>query len=353
MREYLGYNVGSSVPVREAAQASTVFAKPVESLALQPPTFSSDVLEAEDEQLKIAKSWALATVLTPEGKYDAHACKKKLSKLASTSRASEALFDRALKSLSSLKAIFLDLEAPSKIIGCGHKAGKLFYDAIDARRTIQAKVLRQAARHKRDVLDPIFRDGQRTTFQPTSVQDGDMVAILNLLANGRIRAQIGPDVPKNRYGLLTADGTGTYQTRHLEKGKLSFTVLVEAVEGNYVYGNPAEMQIAPVPAIAEYDTIAIPVWVDIHGNFQDELWELVICAVIGLISTRPGINAKELVKTLSPSLTLWETEIVLQWLERSGFVGPSGAGSGQGWETTEWWWLVCGGLNGWHLGILS
>jgi hypothetical protein len=352
MREYLGYNVGSSLPVREAAQASTVFAKPVESLALQPPEFSSDVLEKE-EQLNVAKSWALATVLTPEGNYDAFACKRKLSKLAKTSRASDALFDQALKSLISEKTVFRDDEAATLVVGRGFKASKLFYDAIDARRTVQAKVLRQAARYKRDVLDPVFSAGQQLSFQPTSVEDGDMVAILNLLASGRVRVQIGPDVPKNRYGLLTADGTGTYQTRHLEKDKLSFTVLVEAVEGEYVYGNPLEMQIAPVPAIADYDTIAIPVWVDIHGNFQDELWELMICAVVGLISTRPGINAAELVKTLSPSLTLWETEIVLQWMERSGFVEASSGRNGRGWDTTEWWWLVCGGLSGWHVGNLS
>jgi hypothetical protein len=134
---------------------------------------------------------------------------------------------------------------------------------------------------------------------------------------------------------------------------LSFTVILEAVKGKYVYGNPIEMQVAPVPAIAEYENTPIPVWVDIHGNFQDELWELVICAVIGLVSTRPGIDAKELVKTLSPSLTLWETETVLLWMERSGLVQVSGQGKGQGWETTEWWWLICGRMDGWHVGSLS
>jgi hypothetical protein len=352
MRDYLGYNVGSSLPVREAAQATTVFAKPVEFLGLQPPEFSSEVLEKEDDQLNIAKSWARATVLTPEENFDAYACKQKLSKLANSSRASDALFDRALKSLSGEKAIFLDPEATSRIVGRGYKASKLFYDAIDARRTVQAKVLRQAARYKRDVLDPIFSTGQQITFQPTSVEDGDMVAILSLLASGRVRVRIGADVPNNRYGLLTADGTGTYQTRHLEKDALSFTVLVEAVEGKYVYGNPLGIQVAPVPAVADYSTKAIPAWVDIHGNFLDELWELVVCAVVGLISTRPGIDAKELVRTLSPSLTLWETEIVLRWMERSGFVEVSWGGNGQGWDTTEWWWLVCGGFSGWHVGNL-
>jgi hypothetical protein len=179
-----------------------------------------------------------------------------------------------------------------------------------------------------------------------------MVAILNLLANGRVRLQIGPDVPKNRYGLLSADGTGTYQTRQLGKDRLGFSVLIEAVKGNYVYGNPSEVQLAPVPVMAEHDRTAIPVWVDIHGNFQEKLWERVVCAVVGLVSTRAGINAKELVKTLSPALTLWETEMVLEWLQRSGFVKASGEGGGRCWNTTEWWWLVCGGVGGWHLGNL-
>ena len=352
MREYLGYNVGASLPVREAAQASTVFAKPVESFILQPPTFSSDAPQ-EDKQLNVAKSWALTTVLTPEGQFDAHACKKKLSKLGKTSRASDALFDQALKSLVAEKTIVRDREATTGVVSRGYNASKFFYDAFDARRTVQATLLRQAVRYKTDILDPVFSAGQQIMFQPTSVEDGDMVAILNLLAHGRVRLRIGPDVPKNRYGLLTADGTGTYQTRHLEKDKLSFTVLVEAVEGKYVHGNPMKMQIAPVPAIGDYDKTAIPVWVDIHGNFNDELWELVICAVIGVISTRPGIDAKELTKTLSPSLKLWEAETVLQWLERCGFVEVSGGGKGQGWDTMEWWWLICGGMQGWHVGKLS
>lgn len=353
MRDYLGYNVGSSLPVREAAQASIVFAKAVESGGLQPPAFSSEAHEEGEEQLSVAKSWALATVLTTEGNFDAHACKKKLSKLAKTSRASDALFDRALKSLITEKVVFRDREASTGAFGRGYNASKLFYDAFDTRRTVQATLLRQAARYKRDILDPLFYAKQQVVFQPTSAEDGDMVAILNLLANDRVRVQIGPDVPKNRYGLLTSDGTGTYQTRHLEKDKLGFTVLIEAVEGKYIYGDPPEVQVVPVPAIAEYDATPIPVWVDIHGNFQDELWELVICAVVGLISTRPGIDAKELVKTLSPSLTLWETEIVLQWMQRSGFVEASGGGRGQGWETTEFWWLICGGLGGWQVGNLS
>lgn len=353
MREYLGYNVGSSLPVREAAQASTVFARPVESALLQPPAFASDAIGKEDEEFNVAKSWALATMLTQEGRYDAHACKKKLSNLAKTSRASNALFDRALKSLVSEKTVVRDKEATTGVASRGYTASKLFYDAFDGKRTVQATLLRQAARYKRDILDLAFSAGQQIAFQPLFVNDGDMVAVLNLLAHGKVRAQIGPDVPKNRYGFLTADGLGTYQTRHLEKDKLSFTVILEAVKGKYVYGNPLETQTAPVPAIAECENTAIPVWVDIHGNFQDELWELVICAVIGLVSTRPGIAAKELVKTLSPSLTLWETETVLLWMERSGLTQVSGESKGQGWETTEWWWLICGRMDGWHLGSLS
>jgi hypothetical protein len=353
MREYLGYNVGSSLPVREAAQASIVFAQPVESALLQPPAFTSDAIGKKNGEFDIAKSWALATMLTQEGNYDAHACKKKLSNLAKTSRASNALFDRALKALANEKTVVRDKEATPGVASRGYTASKLFYDAFDGKRPIQATLLRQAARYKTDILDLAFSTDQQIAFQPLFINDGDMVAVLNLLAYGKVRARIGPDVPKNRYGFLTADGLGTYQTRHLEKDKLSFTVILEVVTGEYVYGNPLETQVAPVPAIAEYENTAIPVWVDIHGNFQEELWELVICAMIGLISTRPGIDAKELMKTLSPSLTLWETETVLLWMERSGLIQVSGESKGQGWETTEWWWLICGRTDGWHLGSLS
>ena len=353
MRDHMWHNINPSIPVRESAQASTVFATPLESAGLQPPPFDSDALGEEDDQVDIAKSWALATVLTPEGGFNAQACKKKLSKLAKSSRASDAIFDRALKLMVAEKTVVRHRDGNTGLASRSYHASKPFYDAFGARRSVQATLLQQAARYKREILDPAFRVGQQVIFQPTSVADGDIVAILNLLANGRMRVQIGPDVPKNRYGLLNEDGTGTYQTRRIDRERLNFTVLVEAVEGKYVYGNPTEVRIAPVPAVSNYEKTAIPVWVDIHGNFQDELWELVICAVIGLISTRPGIDAEELTKTLSPSVTLWETEVVLQWMERCGLVEVSGGGIGHGWDTTEWWWMICGTLNGWHVGNLS
>ena len=353
MRDHMWHNINPSIPVRESAQASTVFPTPLQPFETQPPPFDSDALGEEDDRMDVAKSWALATVLTPEGVFNAQGCKKKLSKLAKSSRASDAIFDRALKLMVAEKTVVRDRDGNTGLASRSYRASKLFHDAFGARRTVQATLLQQAACYKREILDPAFRVGQQVIFQPTSVADGDMVAILNLLANGRMRVQIGPDVPKNRYGLLNEDGTGTYQTRRIDRERLNFTVLVEAVEGKYVYGNPTEMQVAPVPAIGNYEKTAIPVWVDIHGNFQDELWELVICAVIGLISTRPGIDAEELTKTLSPSVKLWEIEVVLQWMERCGLVEVSGGGMGHGWDTTEWWWMICGALNGWHVGNLS
>lgn len=341
MRELLGYNINATLPMREAAHASIVFAKTVTASTMSPPSFGPDLLDKEDEQLNVAKSWALATALTTEEDFDAKACHAKLSKLAKTPKASEALLEQALKILTLDKAVTRNRESNAGVSGRSCVASKTFYESLDTRRTIQATLLRQAAVFKRDMLDPAFVAGDQFVFQPACVEDGDMIAVLNLVSSERIKVRIGPDVPKNRYGLSLEAG---YQTRRLEKDKLSFTVLLEVVEGRYVFGDPIETQILPAPGLTggEDEKAAIPIWMDIHGNFQEGLWELIVCALVGLVSTRPGVDAKELSKTLAPSLTLWETQTVLQWMNDSGIVEVSGKGRGSGWEVKEWWWLICG-----------
>ena len=343
-RELLGHNVSATIPMREAAQAGIVFAK---KLHLGAPSHEALAINGADndaEQLKVAKSWALSTILTPDEKFNPSVCHEKLSTLSTTPEASEALLERALKELFSGKTITRKKNKSTTFMGRSYDASVRFYESLNARRTVQAPLLRRAAFYKREVLDPAFRRDGRVAFEHTTVEDGDMVALLNLVGNDRIKLRLGDDVPKNRYGV---DHEAGYQTRHLEKRKLGFTVVIEAAKGRYIDGNPFEDKIWPVPGSAEGDRAAIPLWIDIHGDLQVDLWELLICAVVGLVSTRPGIDAKELSKTLAPSLTVWEADIVLDWLKRCGFIEKTRNGAGNGWETREWWWLVCGGSTGW------
>ena len=77
-----------------------------------------------------------------------------------------------------------------------------------------------------------------------------------------------------------------------------------------------------------------------NGKVLMRIWEMAISAVVGLLSGRPGITAVEIVRTLGHAVTKWEVETMLAWLEGSGFARRTEHGIG--WETREWWWMVCG-----------
>ena len=339
LRDLLGYNGNSTIPARENAQASIPFAIPTPSdqqpFHLVPPP--------DDPLLTTAKSWALASILTPSSTFNSSAANAKLSALAPTKRASESLFDAALRALLVTKAIanqHSKKHVRSDISGRTYAPSKAFWDALDERRTVKAHLLKQAARYKRQVLDAAFASGEKSVvFDAQGVEDGDMVCVLNMLAHGRMKLGIGDDVPRRRYGL---EDRG-YETRKLDKSRLWFSVLIEATD-TYVSGNPIKEMTLPLPMPEDGDEKAnLPIWVDINGALQRKIWELVVGAVVGLVSTRPGIRADEVQKTLTPALTLWEVETVLKWLQGRGCIAVSGGGMGMGWETKEWWWLVLGG----------
>ena len=340
LRDLLVYNSkDSTIPARENAQASIPFAFPASSHQQHfgggsPP---------DDPLLTTANSWALASILTPSSSFSPSAANAKLSTLAQTKRDSEILFDSALRALLAKKAIATQhskKHVRSDISGRTYAPSKAFWDALDERRTVKAQLLKQAARYKRQVLDAAIAKGEKSVvFNAQGVQDGDMVCVLNLLAHGRVGLKIGDDVPRRRYGL---EDRG-YETRKLDKSRLCFSVLIEATD-TYVPGNPIKERVLPVPVPEDGDEKAkLPIWVDLHGTLQRRIWELVVGAVVGLVSTRPGIGADEVQKTLAPALTLWEVEVVLKWLERSRCIAASGGGMGMGWETKEWWWLVLEG----------
>ena len=342
--DVLVYNNSSTVPQKEAAQASVVFARPLRQETTDPTYGPWCPLPAsEDALLSVAKSWALATTSTPDHLFDAHTCHDKLSRLATTPKASEALLDQALKALTQEKAVSRKKDKSTGIIGRSYDLSARFQESLFHRRMVQAAMLKQAAFYKREVLDVSFAKGERVVFHPAIVEDGDMVAILNLVARGRVRLVIGDDVPRNRYGI---PGETAYQTRLLEKEKLYFTVLIEAVSERYVLGDPSEdgRKLLPVPGKPSKEPNnkdRIPIWFDIHGHFLREQWQLLMAGVLGLISTRPGIDVGELCRNLAPCLSVWEAEIVVDWCHRCGLVSRIGAANGR-WETTEWWWMACG-----------
>lgn len=353
MRDLLAYNVNATVPRKEEALGGIVFGTPLESFegihkgekfALQVP---AEIEEATEPELTLARSWVLATILTSPANWDAKKIRDKLLTLARTQRQIENLADRALKSLQRDKAVVRSREGRPKatMLEGGWEVSLKFYEHFEGKRMIHMKMLRDAARYKQQILDNAMRTSDGLAIEKDGVvDDGEMIALLNLIASGRLSIRAGDDVPKGRYG-LDWQNKG-YQTRLIDKTILRFGVMIGPDGPNeYLFGIPGKERRLPIPRgdMDEYfdqgrRTGKVPMWFDVLGNFQHEVWGMVVAAIIGLISIRCGIDKVEIRRTLNWCISGWEIELLLQWLHGSGYVEKTE--SGNGWTTREWWWLV-------------
>ena len=347
-RDLLGYNQAITVPVKEVAISAIPFAVPLPLPPQASHTYPSHLPDPTDDTsdtpLMLAKSWALSTITTPLDTFDPVKAHCKLQSLAPTARESERLIGSAMKSLTTARAFAKKREKGIDAKGRSYDLSRVFTDTMDQRRTINATMLKQAVRYKTTVLDPAFSKGGIVRFEPVTVEDGDMVAILNLVAHRKIKIKTGNDVSRNRWGI---DQESKYQTRKMHRESLYFTVLVVQIPGEYVFGNPLLEHDVPIPDLGTGARDMIPIWRDIHGGFQRKNWDLAVAAVLGILASRSGASVREVAKTMSPTLGAWEVECLLTWCFEVGAVKKTGESEGGwtgGWEVREWWWMVleCG-----------
>ncbi|KIV87639.1 hypothetical protein PV11_03171 [Exophiala sideris] len=348
----LAYGALLTNPVKEDLVGSLLFA------GAQKPAMEKDLhyqspfeVAMSDTQLHLAKSWVFAIVLTPEDAFDPSLAQAKLSSLDPVPETCEDLVYRALKVLQDEKLIQRARKnrQSTQLASLRTWEGSIrLYERFEERRSIHAQMLRSAARYKVDVLDPAFARGESVPLEKDSiVDDGVMVAVLNLMALGMVRARPGADVPRTRYG-LEWEKIG-YQTKKMDKKVLNFGVEIMPTSA-YVTSDPKfEDRKMPIPrGGADEPDGLIPVWVDIHGSVQTSLWEMFIGGVIGLVSQLPGISAQEISRALTFALDEGEVELMMQWCVEAGFAKMNNRSGG--YETTEWWWLCIstGSDDGWE-----
>ncbi|KAL4878828.1 hypothetical protein BJY04DRAFT_229542 [Aspergillus karnatakaensis] len=300
------------------------------------------------------KTWVRANVLTPAEVYrpaDARAA------LAYIDRGS---LDSALQSLVTERVI--SQSNKGRIVpGRNYDITDFFIQTLSKRRPIEVTELRRAVIFKTSTLDIALRE-QGFYSVPYNAEDGDILALINLLSAGKVT--IKPrDAPREKFGLTD----GGYLTRMIDKGKLRFPVDIYPVENTYISGNPILEMVSKTPppcppCISISPTLTlpekIPLWFDIHGGLIKTLWELALVAVLGAVAVRPGITASGVSGMVKPCLGVWEVELMLGWLEEVGAArrtglssdrgdeGDSGTGNGRGmdkedsWCVLEWWWLA-------------
>lgn len=318
---------------KRALHAGVAFAVP---LSREPKPGKAGISRLEE-----AKTWIRANVTTPEETYQS------TEAWAALRRFDDSLIESAVQSLVSDRIISMGNRGRITP-GRNYDVTDHFLSTLGRRRAIEHTQLRRAARFKTKILDPELRE--RGSFEVNyHAEDGDILALINLAAAGKISLK-PRDPPNDKFGLTE----GSYVTRQLDKEKLRFSVEVQPVAGLYVDGNPLEERMSSLPApcpprVPVTSSLSvpevIPVWFDIHGQFNKLLWEQVTAAVVGCVAMRPGISATGIASMIKPTMGTWEVQMLLEWMAEAGvarYEGPVEGEEQPGWGVQEWWWMILG-----------
>ena len=276
----------------------------------------------DTEDLRTARSWIRANIMTPESTYNPSAARAKLSTFP----------DRVVE--DALKQLLLD-----RVLTQENK-GRLIpgrnYDISDflisrLQKNLQSAHFHRAAAYKQR-LDHDFKEKGFANYS-YAAEDGDMIVIINLQAHKRISiVPIG--VPMNKWGQTD----GGYETRQMDKRRLNFSLELRP-SPTYIFGDPLSPLPAPPSRHLQDSMAKIPLWYDIHGSLVAVMWEMALAAIVAVLAVRPGIGATELEEVMRPAMEVWELQEALEWLVHA----KAAKKVGQGFSVEdEWWWLALG-----------
>jgi transcription factor C subunit 3 len=286
------------------------------------------------DEMDTAKSWILSNIIAKEQTYNSVEARQKLSLFSSE------VMDECVKELVRDRVIMQ--ENRGRIIpGRNYCLTENFHHTFGRRRAVDIDMLRQAAKTKQD-LDADFKRDGFSQVRYTAV-DGEALAIMALAADGRVH--IHPrDPPSDPTGLTE----GNYETRALDKAKFKFQMVVAPDSQRYEYGNPVREAINthPIPTVGQ---LAIgdekplekpPLWMDINGNVNHDMWQSVVSSVVGILAVRPNMHAQGICEQLQGYLALRDVNRTLGWLEGVGLASKVDREEDPVWKAKGYWWLV-------------
>ncbi|KAF7862505.1 hypothetical protein EAF04_007378 [Stromatinia cepivora] len=308
---------------------SVPFANPLQQ---ETPTY-------EINDYALAKSWCRAAAVTPDHLWDSKAANKLLNRLPS------AIIIKAREDLLKNKIITKNkrLRTNGRVYNLPDAFNAVF---IRTGKIIYEKQYREAYEFKRE-LDQKFRNGETIVNIPWGVNEGAVLAITNLQANGCIYVQKS-NIRANKFGLTE----GGYETRLIDKAKYRFQMDITPTS-NYVYNHAIpnlDALISDPPSLGSRG--AIPVWRSIKGEIIEGMWRKVLLGVTGAFVLRSSIDIEGLEKVFAPSLDAWEIKQLIDWgvekgvWQRCDYEGLGAtaeeASDMEGWEVGDWWWMIVG-----------
>ncbi|KAF7955546.1 hypothetical protein EAE96_004472 [Botrytis aclada] len=298
-----------------------------------------DALNYEITDYALAKSWCRAAAVTPDHLWDSKAANKLLNRLPS------AIIIEAREDLLKNKIITKNkrLRTNGRVYNLPDAFNAVF---VRTGKIIFEKQYREAYLFKCE-LDQKFQNGETIVNIPWGVNEGAVLAITNLQANGCIHIQKS-NIRANKFGLTE----GGYETRLIDKAKYRFQMDI-APTSRYVYNHEIpnlDALISEPPFVGARG--ALPVWRSITGEVIEGMWRKVLLGVTGAFVLRSSIDIEGLERVFAPSLDAWEIKQLIDWgVERGVWQKCDYEGLGatareaqdmEGWEVGDWWWMIVG-----------
>lgn len=275
---------------------------------------------ANGNDLELAKNWVRANVSTKEDVYRPRAAADKLLRFDAKTR------DRALTQLQS-EGVIMHRNKGRSMPGCQYDLTQKYLKPL--KKKIETGHLRNAAMFKRQIDEALASEGEMII--PQVADDAFMLAVQNMQAHRKL-SFVPKNPPMEKFGL---GGVGNYRVRQIPKSKYHFDVGLQATDG-YVKGNPL-LPLPEPPSVSqsEAEKEKIPLWYNIHGDFDKDLWEEAVAAIMSILVIRPGASVDVVEPSVRPTLGLWEVQMLLDWMVEAGAARKMG----NSYVTEEWWWL--------------
>ena len=315
------------------------------------PKLSTDLI--------IAMSWTRSLCVTPVEAYTADAVLHRRNSLFPT-RAKTEITELMIKGVDQLQRQGVISKSSSKWSnGRRWRFNTRVLDSLE--KSAQQHKFTKAVEFKKE-LDQAFRAGEAKKRVTYITNDGMIMALLNLQANGRVRVETTgqPNVPMGHE-------PGNYETRKYTKKYMHFRLDVFPTDA-YLYDEPATpaqqgnqeetANHSDETGQKEEDTTltdlrarirasrpptrgpggAVPVWCDVFGRVDPGRWLKYLSAVLITLASRGSMRAEELARTLKPVIMVFEAELIMEWAGKLGLLESQLGGMAP--AVMEWWWIA-------------
>ena len=280
-------------------------------------------------EVDIAKSWIKSLCSMGDGKYSVEEIRDRLVAISNGSKQQASqLLKRAIDQLTRQRVICRSKKPPFG--GRPYRLNESYLNSL-AKVCQSGKYIQAAAFKER--LDSCFRrqDSWEISY---AITDGEMMALMNLSAAGRIRL-LPQDLPNMPFGFEP----GNYESRKYPKSYYHFPVMAVPTE-SYQYNEQIGLLLTAKETLppSAGPCGELPQWVDIFGEHNFGRWAEILGATCFAYATRGSMDTLGLCRALSPILDEFEAHLILEWGRETGVF--TGITEDLGINVCEWWWLV-------------